>query len=126
MDLAKRSFSIIQRRRILLSDLPDNFRKINQLENRDIERWHNYWKRNPINAWTGGNREAEHSFFKVEGDQFIFQGDAPEIQIDFFLTFIRELIDYHYIQYEERLWPGPVKKIRFLIDAKRCYLSPNL
>lgn len=103
IDLAKRSFSIIQRRRILLSDLSENFRKINQLENRDIERWHNYWKRNPINAWIGGNKKSEQSFFKVEGEQFIFQGDILGGQIDSFHTFVRELIDYRYIQYEERL-----------------------
>jgi superfamily II DNA or RNA helicase/SOS-response transcriptional repressor LexA len=102
MDLAKQSFSIIQRRRVLLSDLPDNFRTLKQLEEGDARRWHSYWKGNPIKAWIGGNKKTDQSFFKVEGNQFIFQGDVPESKMDVFLTFVRELIDYRYMQYEER------------------------
>jgi SOS-response transcriptional repressor LexA len=58
---------------------------------------------NPINAWTGGNKkDASQTFFKVENDRLIFQGNIPETEIDIFLEFGGELIDYRYMQYEER------------------------
>ena len=103
-DLATRSFGIIQRRRVLLSDLPENFRTIDHLEGTSSNSWLSYWKSYPINAWTGGNKsDASQAFFKVEKDQFIFQGDIPENEIAIFLAFVGELIDYRYMQYEERL-----------------------
>lgn len=102
-DLALRSFDIIQRRRKLLTDLPDNFRTVNQLEGKAINRWHRHWINNPINAWIGGNKkEGSQPFFKVEHDQFIFQENIQENEIDFFLAFVGELIDYRYMQYEDR------------------------
>jgi superfamily II DNA or RNA helicase/SOS-response transcriptional repressor LexA len=107
-DLAIRSFSVIQRRRALLVDLPDNFRVIKQLEGKDVNRWQSYWKTNPIKAWTGGNRTgAGQAFFKVEDNRFIFQSTIPENEIDIFLAFVGELIDYRYMQYEERLRKKP-------------------
>ena len=71
-ELAIASFTIIQRRRDLLADLPDHFRVINDLKGKEINRWYRYWMDNPINAWTGGNRAgASQASFKVENDQFI-------------------------------------------------------
>jgi len=104
VDLAKRCFAIIQRRHILLGDLPEKFRNQDQLEGQDIDRWHQYWLGNPVNAWAGGNRKgAEQAFFKLKGGQFVFQGDVPEYQMDVFLGFVLELLDYRYLQYQERL-----------------------
>ena len=102
-DLALQSFDIIQRRRALLSDLPEHFGTINHLEGTASNRWHSYWQSNPIKAWTGGNRQTGQAFFKVDKDQFIFQGDISTNEVDFFLTFVGELIDYRYMQYGERL-----------------------
>ena len=81
-----------------------NFRTIDHLEGTSSNSGPCYWKSNPINAWTGGNKsDASQAFFKVEKDQFIFQGDIPENEIAIFLAFVGELIDYRYMQYEERL-----------------------
>lgn len=102
--LATKSFSIIRRRRALIVDLPERFKASDRLEGSAITAWHSHWKNNPINAWTGGNRkDGSQAFFKVENDRFIFQGDIAENEIDIFLAFTGELIDYRYMQYENRL-----------------------
>jgi SOS-response transcriptional repressor LexA len=102
-ELAVISFNLIQRRRALLSDLPDHFRAIDRLDDKHLKRWQRYWMDNPINAWTGGNKkDASQTFFKVENDRLIFQDNIPETEIDIFLEFGGELIDYRYMQYEER------------------------
>lgn len=104
VELAKMSFNIIQRRRALLSDLPENFRAISRLEGKNVNRWHTHWKANPINAWTGGNKkDASDSFFRVESGRFIFREEITEKELEVFLAFVAELIDYRYMQYGERL-----------------------
>jgi hypothetical protein len=51
--LAEQSWQVLQRRRPLLSDLPDNDAQKQQVHPQPG--WLAYWKNNPINAWTGGN-----------------------------------------------------------------------
>ncbi|WAR43557.1 DEAD/DEAH box helicase family protein [Methylomonas rapida] len=119
-ELAVTSFNVIQRRRALLSDLPDRFRGLNQLDDKHLKRWYRYWMDNPINAWTGGNiRNASRAFFKVENDRLIFQGNIPETEIDIFLEFVGELIDYRYMQYEAR----PEKKQPIQSEPKANVIS---
>lgn len=102
-ELAITSFNVIQRRRALLSDLPDHFKVIDKLEGKAIKSWHRYWLANPINAWIGGNRrDTTKASFKVENDLLIFQDNIPKTEIDIFLEFVGELIDYRYMQYEAR------------------------
>lgn len=97
-------FLLIQRRRALLSDLPDHFRAIDRLDDKTTNRWLTHWKSNPINAWAGGNRrDAAQASFKVENDWFIFQDNISENVSEIFLALVSELIDYRYMQYEERL-----------------------
>lgn len=103
VELAQRSFRIIQRRHSLIADLPDKFKELTQLDGKNTGLWHTYWKANPIKAWIGGNKKAKDAFFKVENNFFIFQADVSLNQQDVFLMFIKELIDYRYIQYGERL-----------------------
>lgn len=102
-ELAITSFDIIQRRRTLLLDLPESFRAISRLEGKNVSRWHTHWKSNPINAWTGGNKkDVSGSFFRVENGRFIFREDINEKDLDTFITFVGELIDYRYMQYRDR------------------------
>ncbi len=103
VELAKRSFSLIQRRNSLIADLPGKLKELTQLDGKNIGLWHTYWKTNPIKAWIGGNMKTEDAFFKVENNFFVFQGNLSLNQMDIFLSFIKELIDYRYIQYGERL-----------------------
>jgi hypothetical protein len=98
-ELAVTSFNLIQRRRALLLDLPDHFRAVHRLDDKTTNRWLSHWKSNPINAWTGGNKkDASQVFFKVEDDRLIFQGNIPQTEIDIFVEFVGELIDYRYMQ----------------------------
>ena len=56
-----------------------------------------------IRTWAGGNRkDGSQASFKVENNQFIFLGNIAENEIDNFHKFVAELIDYRYMQYDER------------------------
>ncbi len=98
--IAERSWQILQRRRPLLADLPDDIR---ELRNGSQPAWLAYWRRNPINAWVGGNREAgARSYFNLAGDCLI-----PKLTIeanDFvaFESMAQELLDYRLTAYEAR------------------------
>ncbi len=104
-DLAITSFNVMQRRRSLLSDLPDNFREIEWLaEDKLINSWVKYWKSNPIKAWTGVNKKDGKSvYFKIVNDFFAFHDEVSEIETEVFQSLVNELIDYRYMQYQERL-----------------------
>jgi superfamily II DNA or RNA helicase/SOS-response transcriptional repressor LexA len=128
--LATRSFEIIRRRRTLIADLPERFKEFDRLEGQAISAWHRHWKSNPINAWTGGNKKnASQAFFRVENDRFIFQGEIAENEIDIFLAFTGELIDYRYMQYEDRLRqdrqdsPRPKANVISIEKARRQAIS---
>jgi superfamily II DNA or RNA helicase/HKD family nuclease len=102
-ELAITSFNVIQRRRPLLSDLPDDFKLINRLDDKNLKRWHRYWMNNPINAWTGGNiKDGKQAHFRIENDRLMFQENISESMCEIFQTLVGELIDYRYLQYEER------------------------
>lgn len=129
-ELAMRSFDIIRRRRALIADLPERFKESDRLAGSSIKAWHSHWKSNPINAWTGGNKkDASRTFFKVENDKFIFQGDIAKNEIDIFVAFVEELIDYRYIQYEDRLrkdrqdQPQPKANVISIEKARRSAIS---
>ena len=123
VELATTSFQIIRRRHSLIADLPDKFKELTQLDGKNTGLWHTYWKTNPIKAWIGGNKKSEDAFFKVENNLFVFQGGLSLNQKDIFQPFIRELIDYRYIQYGERLAEvddKPVKGKADVIDFVRA------
>lgn len=111
IELASRSFQIIRRRHRLIADLPDKFKELTQLEGNNIGLWHTYWKSNPIKAWIGRN------FFKVENNFMIFQGDISLNQMGVFILFIQELIDYHYMQYSERLQQSDKKPLKMKAEV---------
>jgi len=112
VELATRSFQIIQRRHSLISDLPDKFKELTLLDGKNTGPWHTYWKNHPINAWIGGNTKSKGASFKVEDDFFLFQRNISLSHMDFFLSFIRELIDYRYLQYKERLQQSSKKQFK--------------
>ena len=68
--LCERSWHVLQRRKSFLSDLPDQRFYAEDGTSTD---WRAYWRENPVNAWTGGNRaSAEGSFFQIIDDKFSF------------------------------------------------------
>jgi len=98
--IAERSWQIMQRRRPLLADLPEDLR---QLGKGSEPAWLAYWRKNPINAWVGGNREAgSRSFFSVADERLV---PAFSIEANDFVAFeamAQELLDYRLTAYEAR------------------------
>jgi len=102
-ELSIRSFEILQRRRVLLSDLPEQFCALRNLEGEKVTKWTEYWKKNPINAWIGGNSPNAKVFFGVDGDRFGFAENVSENSYDEFTALVSEINSYRYLQYEARL-----------------------
>jgi phage repressor protein C with HTH and peptisase S24 domain len=99
-DLAQRSWQLLQRRRPLLGDLPDEFAKG---EDGGSLQWRRYWQRNPVNAWTGGS--ASHPgarFFRVVDERFIPAFTVPVETADTLSSLVHEITDYRLATYEAR------------------------
>lgn len=98
--LAARSWQVLQRRRPLLTDLPEELR---ELSNGADTAWQTYWRANPVNAWVGGNRNtAEHAFFAITDGCFTSSFCViPEDQ-ECFAALVQELVDYRLAAYEVR------------------------
>lgn len=92
-ELAQRSWQVLQRRRVLLTDLPDEYQS-SALCPPD---WLQYWKKNPIKAWAGGQ------FFTVESDRFIAKVNIADEAISAFSEMVQELVDYRLATYEARI-----------------------
>lgn len=102
-ELAKVSFNVLQRKRKLIVDLPDELQAINTLDNQNINSWVSYWKGNPIAAWLGENRTNYQSFFVQNEDVFYFIDKIASEHISAMATLCQELINYRLLQYETRV-----------------------
>jgi len=111
--LAEKSYELIQRHSILISDLPEN------QNNQNLKKWHTYWLSNPINAWIGGNKKTKTVFFKREENHFIFNQTVSLAMQDSFYVFLQELIDYQVLRYEERLNKRISKKAKEVEETAR-------
>jgi superfamily II DNA or RNA helicase/HKD family nuclease len=99
-DLAEHSWEVLQRRRPLLSDLPDNMRVAT---NAPPAGWLGYWKSNPINAWTGGNfADSSRAYFQADNEHLRPSFNVPEQQRDTLAALVQELVDYRLAAYEVR------------------------
>jgi SOS-response transcriptional repressor LexA len=98
--LAKFSWSILQRRRPLLGDLPERMR---ETADGVSEPWQRYWRDNPVNAWVGGNRtHAGQVFFAVDGQEFKSSFPVAAADGEVLSALVQELIDYRLASYEAR------------------------
>ena len=98
--LAEQSWQVLQRRRPLLSDLPDPMRSATGSAPTG---WLAYWKNNPINAWTGGNlADRGRAYFHADNEHLRPSFNVPEEQRDSFPALIQELVDYRLAAYEVR------------------------
>ncbi len=98
--LAERSWQVLQRRRVLLSDLPPAQREIPDGFN---VAWLSYWRVNPINAWIGLNRAAgKKAYFQIVDGKFLPSFDLPATHVKKFELLVQELIDYRLAAYELR------------------------
>lgn len=101
--LATKSFDVLQRRRILLSDVPEKYRSLTMLSEDQSTEWLSYWTSNPINAWIGGNTSRSTAFFEIDNSDFRFKDNVSEHLTDTFSVMVQELVDFRFRQYESRI-----------------------
>ena len=70
-DLAAQALEVFRRRRGFITDIRKDLQQIDDI---DAGKWLSYWKGNPINAWTGGNRAGRR--------QALVRGGARAIPAD--------------------------------------------
>ena len=117
-ELAARSWQVMQRRRPLLSDLPETMQ---DTADGTSDIWLRYWRENPVNAWVGGNaRKAAPTYFGTDNGQFKANFTVDAEHIDILATLVQELVDYRLASYEahkaagagsSNVIPFPQKKI---------------
>lgn len=95
--LAERSWQILQRRRALLGDLPEDYRGARQMP----ADWLGYWKKNPIAAWLGGR------YFISEEGLFIGNLAISDAAIAPLTDMVQELVDFRLTTYAARTAPIP-------------------
>ena len=99
--LAYRSWHVLQRRRPLASDLSEEF---SSSEDGRSAQWERYWRRNPINAWIGGNLDrVGPNFFQVDEDRFEPTFRVLPENADMLTNLVQEVVDYRLAGYEVRL-----------------------
>jgi superfamily II DNA or RNA helicase/SAM-dependent methyltransferase/SOS-response transcriptional repressor LexA len=100
--LAQRSRGVVERRRPLLADLPEEVRTVAAAD----PVWTRYWRDNPVKAWTGGNRPPGTTApFKLEGSNFALMQSVPASMAPALAAMLQELVDYRLAAYEVRLEP---------------------
>jgi superfamily II DNA or RNA helicase/HKD family nuclease/SOS-response transcriptional repressor LexA len=100
--LAQRSRDVLERRRPLLADLSAEMRAVAPTD----PTWLRYWRENPVNAWTGGNRPAgSPAPFKLEGLSFSFAQAVSPDAVEVLASMLQELVDYRLAAYVVRLEP---------------------
>ncbi|KAI5911889.1 DUF3427 domain-containing protein [Azoarcus sp. PA01] len=128
--LAERSWQVLQRRRPLLVDLSDT-----STDSADgiSEAWQRYWRRNPVNAWVGGNQaNASARFFSIVQERLQPAFEVAAADRETFAALVQELVDYRLAAYEVRRitsTPVPGNVVPFQRPApKRTELPyfPNL
>lgn len=95
--LATRSWQVLQRRRPLLGDLPEEYHGASQ----QPSDWLSYWKKNPIDHW------CKQRYFSVEDGLFIGNLAVAEAAIAPLSELVQELVDYRLTTYAARTAPIP-------------------
>ncbi len=100
-DLAARALEVFRRRRRFIADIREDLRDLDKVS---PGKWLAYWKGNPINAWTGGNRTADtQRWFEVKEIRFQPRFSVNNDEHDAFQGMTQELIDYRLAAYDPRL-----------------------
>jgi len=90
--LAERSWQVLQRRRPLLADLPEDHRGMSRMP----ADWLGYWKKNPVAAWVGGR------YFSLEDGLFLGNVLVEEAAIGMLSEMVQELVDFRLATYAAR------------------------
>jgi len=100
-DLAAQALEVFRRRRRFISDIRKDLQQIDDVDER---KWLSYWKGNPINAWTGGNRAGDAKrWFEVAQGRFRATFQISGEERGTFQAMVQELVDYRLAVYEPRL-----------------------
>ncbi len=100
--LTLRSRAVLDRRRPLLADLTPEMR----IAAPSDPAWQRYWRGNPVDAWTGGNRSTDSPTpFALAGSNFGLAQPVPSETIAALSSMLQELVDYRLAAYEVRLEP---------------------
>ena len=83
----------------LLADLEDAASAFLDLARPTEAEWSQYWRRNPINALTGGNKGANEPWFKIEGESLILQIELPDNLGSTFDEMVDEIVEYRIHRY---------------------------
>src|SRR5690606_31839410 len=110
--LASRSWQVLQRRRVLQSDLPESY----QGTTGEPADWLAYWKKNPVAAWTRGK------FFQEEQGLFIASVNITEAEAGEFSEMVQELVDYRFATYIARADVVPVPVTQITAGANKVEL----
>ncbi|MFP2929821.1 DEAD/DEAH box helicase family protein [Pyxidicoccus sp. 3LG] len=95
-ELAQRSLAILQRSPELLQDL-EGATALDDPRNPSARKFFAYWKDNPVDAWTKGNK-----WFRIEDNRLIPQLPIAPDAKESFEEMTRELVDYRLAQYRSR------------------------
>ncbi len=100
-DLAAQALEVFRRRRGFITDIRKDLQQIDDI---DAGKWLSYWKGNPINAWTGGNRAGDAKrWFEVAQGRFRPTFPVADEERATFQAMVQELVDYRLAAYEPRL-----------------------
>ena len=101
--LALRSHAVLHRRRPLLGDLTPEMR----IADPSDPGWQRYWRDNPVNAWTGGNRTTgSPTPFALQDSNFGLAQPVPRETVPALSAMLQELVDYRLAAYAGRLAPA--------------------
>lgn len=115
-ELAEQSWTVMQRRRTFLTDLPD---RLAANESGLSSEWMDYWNRNPVNAWVGGNLQSnQRAFFRVVDGKFTPALTVAADSVTDFSNMVQELIDYRLASYQARA-SAPAAPVVPLLRTKK-------
>jgi superfamily II DNA or RNA helicase len=98
--ICQASREVFQRKRWLIPDLRQDVREVDSVKPRLFRE---YWKANPINAWTGGNLPAgSKHWFDVHDATFRFAETVRPADAQALSDMVRELIEFRLAEYAGR------------------------
>jgi superfamily II DNA or RNA helicase len=115
--LSMRSLSVLKRHRPLLRDLTSQFYDSIIDDNVDLKKWTNYWRSNPVKAWIGENSINSQAYFRLDEKIFAINLDVPDKLRDILADIMQELVNYRFLQYENRLANSDVNSEKPLAEV---------
>lgn len=101
--LAQASWHHLHRCPPLLADLPEELHQYTG----ESSAWQRYWRKNPVQAWIGGNisdsrKNEKRPFFAIDGENFVNLLAIPVEYVERFSEFVQELVDFRFATYQAR------------------------